>query len=362
MPPRLHPHQEITYPAPARVLIVRMSHLGDVMQAMPLVHAVRAAWPKAELGWAIQPEFAPLVEPFARVFPFDRRGGFLAWPRIRSALRAWRPDLVIDAQGNWKSAMCARLSGARRRYGFDQRAWQEPGAARLAGLAFAPADLIPGSVAPENSHLVARCQSIAAFIAPLGSAGTGLDSIPIDPLLSATEIEHGRNLLHGTLGEPSKSPLTILQPGVPGDPRSWPAERFRELGERLLQAGECVLFLTGPGEAETGADLARTVPKAHHIVGQRNLRDLCALLRAAADARGQIFVGDSGPAHVAASVGLPVRLFAGPEDPNRTGPWPLASHADSPHSLVPASGVAEWTPRPIESVSVDDAVRCALER
>ena len=353
-------------PAPKRVLIVRMSHLGDVAQTLPLVHGIQMLWPSAEIGWAIQPEFAPLVEPFARIFPFERRGGARAWPRIRAAMRAWRPDVTIDAQGNWKSAVCARLSGAPLRYGFERSAWQEPLAARVAGLEHAP----PALTSPR--HLVARCHSIAAHL--------GVEApheLRLDPLLSTAEVERGRHLLLDALGEApgssrpgaSAPPVTVLHPGVPADPRTWPEHSFLELGQRLVGRGRRVLFLTGPGEAASGEALRAAVPEAAHVVGQRGLRDLCAILHAAAERRGELFTSDSGPAHIAASVGLPVRLLAGPEDPRRTGPWPPIGSAavggasqaeESPHRLVqPPADSTTWSRRSIESVSVDEAERAS---
>ena len=81
-----------------RILLIRMSHLGDVAHAMPVFHALRAAYPAAEIAWAIQPEFAELVcgargpEP---TFLFGRRGGLRAWMRMRAELLSWAPDWTI---------------------------------------------------------------------------------------------------------------------------------------------------------------------------------------------------------------------------------------------------------------------------
>ena len=121
--------------------------------------------------------------------------------------------------------------------------------------------------------------------------------------------------------------------------------------------------MTGPAEEETGRWLAAEVGAdgATHLVGQRGLRDLAALLSAARDAGGRMVAQDSGPAHLAASVGLPVHLLAGPEDPARTGPWPVADRAGSPHRVVsPSPGWrgprGSWVARPIDSISVDAAL------
>lgn len=340
-----------------------MSHLGDIAQALPLVHGLRAAWPEIQLAWAIQPEFAGLVEPLARIIPFDRKGGVGAWPRIRRNLRDFDPDLALDAQGNWKSAFATRLSGAGQRMGFARPHWQEPLAARILGVDTAPTAVgdtqSPGP--PATSHLVDRACALAAAI-------TGLAPTRRDPDLSEAELVRGQDLL-GDLSAP-----IILHPGVDGDRRSWPSTRFEELARRLVAAKKQLIILTGPGESEVGSRLRDALPERdtgiRHLVGQRGLRDLAAFFAAAAKRSGVVVVGDSGPAHVAASVDLPVCFLAGPEDPSRTGPWPVTSAPGSPHTLIDpprsrasskgASSGEPWNPRTIESISVDAALAAIL--
>ena len=162
------------------------------------------------------------------------------------------------------------------------------------------------------------------------------------------------------MGTRGTSGVTVLHPGVAGDPRTWPEGRFGALGERLAREGRRVLFLTGPAEAASGEALKAAVPSAAHWVGQSGLRNLCAVFRAVADGGGELFVSDSGPAHIAAAVGLPVRLLAGPEDPERTGPWPPSGIERSPHRVVKAAAPEPpWTPRPMESIHVDDALEAS---
>ena len=323
---------------PERVLLVRLSHLGDIAQALPLLHALRARWPAATFGWAVQPEFAPLVEPLAEVIPFDRRGGLAAWRAFRRAAGRFAPDLVVDAQGNWKSAVAARVaarSGGARRVAFAAEHWQEPLAARILRPELAPAAGAP--------HLVARCLALAHHL-------TGSEpATRLDPELSDAERVEGRALL----GPAAGGPPVVLHPGVPGDPRSWPTSSFGALGERLLERRARVVVVTGPGDGErsAGEALRPRLPEAHHVVGQRGIRALAAALEVAAASGGCIVTGDSGPAHVAASVGLPVALLAGPEDPARTGPWP--AQPERPHVVVGPP----WARRRIDSVTVDDAVR-----
>lgn len=312
-----------------------MSHLGDIAQALPLIHAVREIHPDAEIAWAVQPEFADLVGPLAHVIPFERRGGARAWPRIGRALRAFGPDLALDAQGNWKSAAATRLSGAPRCAGFARSAWQEPGASRLFRI-----ETVESA---DGAHLVDRVRKLA-------EATLGVRPDRLDPLLSTAEMDEGSALLlEAFAGEAPEAPV-LLHPGVRGDPRSWPEERFERLGRELSREGRSLAVLTGPGEVEIGERLERALPGAGHLVGQRGLRRLAALFARTAERGGVVVTGDSGPAHVAASVGLRVCLIAGPEDPSRTGPF------GAQHVVAGDRGLPTWVPREIESVSVQDVL------
>ncbi|MEO0662094.1 MAG: glycosyltransferase family 9 protein, partial [Planctomycetota bacterium] len=338
-----------TSPPPARVLVARSSHLGDVAQTIPLVHALRSAFPGARVAWAIQPAFAPLVAPLVdAVVPFERDGGARAWPRIRRAMRAFGADLAVDAQGNWKSAMVVRLSGAQRRVGCARAAWQEPLAARVLGVS--------GATAADAPHLVDRLMAVAA------SVGAPAAPPRLDPALTGDELRAGFEALEALSPGAGRAPL-LLHPGVPGDPRTWPSERYAALLERFgPHSDRAPIVVTGPAEADVGArlDALDRCGAAAHLVGQSDVRALCALFHAARQRGGVLVAQDSGPAHLAASVGLGVRLLAGPEDPSRTGPWPVCGAVDSPHRLVrpPADWRpgAPWTRRPIESIEPEDVL------
>jgi ADP-heptose:LPS heptosyltransferase len=149
-------------------------------------------------------------------------------------------------------------------------------------------------------------------------------------------------------------PAWILNLGVPGDRRTWPADRQGALARRLAGEGCRVLLLSGPGEAPVGRRLADASsswpPAVAHWIGQRGLRALAGFLSAAAEAGARMLSGDSGPAHLAAASGVGVDLLAGLQDPARTGPWPTADKPRSPHRLLRAH---ENGPGPMDAHEVE---------
>jgi ADP-heptose:LPS heptosyltransferase len=317
---------------PHRILIVRLSHLGDVIHALPVLHALHARWPRAEIGWAVQPEFADLVEGLpgvARTFHFDRGGGWRAWPRLRRELRAFAPDLTVDAQGNLKSGLVTRLSGAPRRVGLARAYWREPLGA-LALTEQAPA--ATPELGRARLHAIEVVRTLARHLAPAQAEPERLDAA-----LDAEELATGERLLDRQLPG-ARSGDVVVHLSSPEDVRSWPTKSFVELARALAADGRRVLLLCGPRELEAGRDAEASLASADGVrtwIGQQGLRQLAGLLAAAA-ARGMRFVGcDSGPMHLAAACGLPVVLLAGPQDADRTGPWPRMGPG-SPHRVVRA--------------------------
>lgn len=314
--------------APERILFVRLSHLGDLVHALPVWHATRRAFPSARLAFATQPTYAPLLTGMAgleRIIPFDREGGLAAWWRFRRAARAFRPTWTIDCQGNWKGAMATWLSGAPRRSGLARGDWREPSASRLLN------DLAPDRE-PGRDHAVDRQLALARHV-------SGEDAEPdFDFSLSEDELARGRELLRGH--SPGGRPL-LLHLGRPGDPRSWSAEGFFQLARLAADGGRRVLMLGGPDERAlaAAAQAAACHPSIGLELGTLALRPLAALFAAARDQGGQLVACDSGPAHIAAAVGLAVHLLAGPQDPSRTGPWPPPGRTDrpSPHATQTAA-------------------------
>ncbi len=319
-------HPDVHDPSP-RILIVRLSHLGDVVHALPLLSALRAAHPRARIAWAVQPEHADLLRgrpELDTIVTFDRRGGLSAWPRLQRDLEPFGATWSIDAQGNVKSAMVALASRAPRRTGFARTDWTEPFAAGTLTDEAAPASRA-GGVAHAMHRMHALIRHVAPSIDPASS-----------PWLPSVGTTAGDALFASWLG-PARGPFVLLHLAQEGDVRAWSTPAFISLA-RDLAADHDVLVIAGPGERAEGlaaAQALRNLPRVTCIPDQKGIGPLGAFLRAAAK-RDTVFVGcDSGPMHLAWSSGLPVLLLAGPQDERRTGPWPLTTQG--PHRTLRAA-------------------------
>jgi len=297
-------------PRAPRILLVRLSHLGDVVHALPVFHALREHMPRAEIAWAVQTEFASLLEGLpglARLIRFRRDEGFSAWSRVWRELRGFGADWAIDAQGNSKSAAVTLASLAPRRSGLAREDWREP---------FASGVLTDSAPVARGPHALDRARALAEWVAP-GHA------LRRDPGLREEELAAGRAWIEREFPDAS-APLRLVHLARAGDPRSWPRSRATGWIEHALSRGQQVLALSGPAEAGELAELEvcfSGTRRFRHWHGRNDLRALSGVLHAASERGARMLACDSGPLHLAEACGLEVLCLAGPEDERRTGPY-----------------------------------------
>ena len=205
------------------------------------------------------------------------------------------------------------------RLGLHPRDWRETSARHLATDRARPA---------SGPHALQHAAALSEHL-----TGTALGRQ--DPAVDTDEVLAAEELLERHV--PGARPFLLVHLARPGDPRSWPKTRYRELAREAARMDIEALFLSGPDEAELGRKLEEEEPSIKHWVGQRGLRELAAIFTAAARRGAHLLACDSGPMHLAAACDLPVMLLAGPQDPRATGPmaWgPLHSALQS--ALPPA--------------------------
>lgn len=288
-----------------RILVVRLSALGDLVHTLPLVAALRRAFPDSRVDWLVDERFRELVD----LVPAVERP--VAWPRVNpegivglertiADLRTQHYDVALDAQGLLKSATAARLSGARRVIGFEPAQLREP-AARWLYTEHASAD--------RCDHVI---EKNLALVRHLG-ANLGDWEFPLRiPRSSAVEEARRR------LDVEEDGQIVVLNPGTAWESKCWDFSRYGELARRLhLEHGLRSLVSWGPSEQPRAEAVVAASNGSAVMAPQTGLADLVSLLHDAA----VVVAGDTGPLHLAAAVGTPVVGIYGPSDPVRNGPW-----------------------------------------
>ncbi len=284
---------------PLERLLVRLPNwLGDALMSRPLLHALRAAHPGAEIRTVGPPALLDLLAPGRS---FDRGH---AWPApgaeraaLGRALRAWRPDAALVLPPSFSSALFARRCGAPTRVGFRHEA-------RSALLTRPLARPARGDLHLSREYLL------------LG-AELGARPVPVpDLVLPAGAAERAAALLaaRGLAGRA----CAVLGPGATyGPAKRWDLGRFAALGRAIAARGLAVLVCGAAAERATCAAVADGVgPASLVLAGETDLAVQAALL-----ARATLAVcNDSGLAHLSAAVGAPTVAIFGSTSSAWTAP------------------------------------------
>jgi heptosyltransferase-1 len=299
-----------------RILIVRLSAMGDVIHAMPAVAGLRRAFPNLELDWAIEERWASLLsaseaadaaspeQPLANTL---HRVHMRRWRKspfsmstvtelrsLKERLRAAHYDHVIDLQGAIRSALLARATSAKV----------------IAGAA-QPRELPARWFYNVKAHTPAR--HVIDQAAETVSAALGTTISPDSPPfpISAEAEAWADRLLAGVSPQ-----FALINPGAGWGAKCWPVERYSALVRALGKQGVQSLVNAGPGELELANAVCQDNVKIARVV-ECSILQLIALTRRAAICVG----GDTGPVHLASALDIPVAAIFGPTDPARNGPY-----------------------------------------
>ena len=336
-----------------RILVVRMSALGDVVHALPAVAAVKRAFSQSRIDWLVEEPFRALVDMVPLVdtsiaWPRRGPGHLLKVSRVLRRLRRERYDVAVDLQGLIKSAAAARLSGADRVIGFARAQLREPGA----GVLYT--EQVP---VRDVSHVIEKNLLLASH---LGGETTDWE-FPIVARASEAVADTRRRLNLSHDGR-----FVMLNPGAAWDSKCWEPARYGALASRLrVGVGMTSVVTWGPDDEGRAIAAVEASGGAAELAPPTGIADLVARAHAAAVVVG----GDTGPLHLAAAVGAPVVGIYGPSDPSRNGPWDpddeVVSRFESCECRRSGRGVVvrqcDQTPGCLSEISVDDVVG-AVER
>lgn len=283
-----------------RILIVRLGSMGDIVHAMPAVHALRAAHPHAQIDWLVETKWRALVAALPEVnnvLELDR-SSFGEILRAIRKLRATNYDCVVDFQGLYKSAVISFFSGASRRIGLASEAAREGGAALF----------YSERVRPVTMHVVEHNLELATRVgAPQAK--------PVFPKLMIPP--EATTYVAKAIADAGVDRFYVISPGGGWRSKCWPAEQYGHLHRRLAEKNHLRAIVSyGPGEKALAETVRMVAGDPPPIVLALNIPQLMAVLQRATFAVG----GDSGPLHLAAAIGTPVVGLYGPTDPARNGP------------------------------------------
>jgi heptosyltransferase-1 len=271
--------------AAARILVIRLGSMGDVIHALPAVASLKKSFPDRAVDWVIRPRWAPLLEgnPYVdEVIHFERRRGHLGESLKR--LRRERYAVALDFQGLIQSALVARAARAERVVGLDWERARES----LASLLYST------RVHTAAAHRVDSCLELAAA----AGATSRVCEFPLPPGVPEGSLPEGQ--------------FVLACPRAGWEAKQWPRESYERLAEALQKNFGMPLVVNGASESEPW--LARIRGAKVHLSG------LQGLIHATRRAHAVVGV-DSGPLHLAAALAKPGVAIYGPTDPASHGPY-----------------------------------------
>ena len=311
---------------PDKILLVRFSALGDVIQTLPILTMLRDGFPNAKIGWAIDAELAPAIEGHPALDYIHRcsRRSWLGdvfnparWPaatrefqQFVEEVRAVRYDVAIDAQGLFKTALLPYLAGIKRRIGYKD------------GREFSSAFYTERHLDRREYFDPAVChlEHMAQLAYSVGAAEVRYTIEP--PKVTDKARNRITELLDGAFMK--TGPIVSMAPATQWESKHWPEQYWVTLISRLLAETSLNIILQGSAaDAPVGARILRGIPQSQHegrvcnLFGRVPIPDMYALYERVDAAIGS----DSAPLHMAGAMRVPVLIgIYGPTGYRRTPP------------------------------------------
>ncbi len=319
-----------------KILLIKLSAVGDVVHMIPVLNKLRRRYPMAQLDWLVTPGIAELLRhnpAITNLIEFEREAWSMPWrltpfasyARLAAKLRAASYDLVIDMHGQFRTAALTLATGAPARVGFDRprarvwdasprkfpaqarkHAWQ--GAREGSWLAYTHHIPVP----TLDLHAVDRYLNVGQIL--------GLDHEPADfsfPIpQSAVSRVDALLAEHGAV----RAEIVIMAPGTIWQTKHWATERFAQVAAHFLSKGLAVILIGSRRERVVCEEVAALAPGVLDLAGMTSLTELAALIRRSAIS----ITNDSGPMHLAVALDRPVVSIFGPTDPLWIGPYKRA--------------------------------------
>ncbi|HOM71880.1 MAG TPA: lipopolysaccharide heptosyltransferase II [Armatimonadota bacterium] len=281
------------------ILLLNLNHIGDILFTTPAIRALREKYPDAKITAVVLAGMEELLKhnPFVDEV-LTRRRGLIPILKLVPKLRSRKigTSLLFTFSSVRMSAL-GWMSGASTRVGFD-----DPGIARFLTH---PVPRVPGR------HRVDWYLDLARAV------GADVDEPHMEMFTSTEDQEYADDLL-ASAGITGDKPVAAISPGSSVFAKQWFPERYAALADKLSADGVDVVIVGAPSERETVEDVKQSAKYAiADLAGKTKIGQLAAVLARC----NAVVSNDTGPMHLAVSVGTPVVAIFGPTDPRETGPY-----------------------------------------
>ncbi len=293
-----------------KILLVKLSALGDVVQALAVLPAIKAGLPYARLYWVVEEAASDLVKNhplLEKVFVSKRKTWLKAAKQkgISSVMKEMRAflkdlrseyfDIILDLQGLFKSGLLVALARGKRKIGFANH---REGSTIPLTQKLAPYD--------PDRHAVLRYIDAAEYI---GGKRPKKISFPLPQLPSSSELLQkfsiGRN-------------FAVFIPCARWETKLWIIDAWIDLAHKVYKTFDMeILFIGSQRDKAYVSKIISKAPFAKSLCGETSLLSLAGLLKTAS----LIVTVDTGPMHLAVATGKQVVALFGPTAPWRTGPF-----------------------------------------
>ena len=285
-----------------QVCLLRLSAIGDTCHALAALRAFQSAWPQTKVTWIIgklEAKLMTAILPEIEFITFDKSATLRELLRLRGALRGRRFDLLLDMQLSFRASLVASLVSAPIKLGFDRAR------ARELQWWFTNASIAPAAA----EHVLDSFMGFARACGIEPAAPRWDLSIPEDAL------EYARGIIT------DDRPTLVISPCSSHTARNWSADRYAAVADYAAHVHHMRIVLVG-GRSAVETEMAAGIAAAMRFaavdqIGKDTLPQLLGLL-----SRSTVLLSpDSGPAHMATMVGLPVIGLYAATNPARAGPY-----------------------------------------
>jgi len=278
-----------------KVLIIKLSAIGDIICCLPVATALKDSGIATHITWAADKRFSSLVtlcDAVDEVLTLEKK----APPRLIKELGPL--DAALDMQGLFKSARLIAAAQTRRKLGYH---YQREGARFFSS---------PVRPDPTSQHIVDQYVDVArALGATTHAARFGLVPSPADLTTVKSTLT-----AKGWTG----TPFILVNPSAGWESKRWPVERHAALAARLHEQGHTLVFMGAPADQPLVAEIqAQSQVPSLNLAGETNLTQMVALISLARVHLG----GDTGSSHIAGALGIPSVGLMTVSDPLRVCPY-----------------------------------------